>query len=227
MKKLGLVFAMLLCSMFLMTSNAMATLIPPDVEFDSGGIATYTASTGKFTISAVSMKVYFPGDATAYWIDHSATDTVDFWAEYESGGNSSPWYFKGDSGHTDPDIVVNGTLSSWPGGFIGTGVLYTGNIRTMKYDNNAPGFVTGLWDITGGDLAPYADSPLGEFLIALEFGVHPTFGASTNPTGSGNNFVSYGAKGDISTTPEPASVALLGLGLLGMAGRVIKRRFTA
>ncbi len=229
MKKITLLIGTFLLGMFLMSPDAMAILLFPDLQFDSTGVAIYDASTGKFTITAESDHIVFDSSLTKYDVDSTKDDSVYFWAQYASGGDGgTTWYFEGDADHSDPDIVLMGTLVSPPSGFANTGTLIKGNIISMTYDNNTPGYVKGTFDITEGDLLSYYGGRDGQFLINLEFGLLNQTNGSVGPSGSGNDFNSLGAKGDIApTVPEPTSMLLLGVGLIGLIGGKVRTRFTA
>ena len=209
-----------------MTNNAMAIQYLPDLEFNQSGSAVYTTD-GKLVISAEPTSIIFEG-VNKIFID--PPEDVKFYAEYVSGGYSSPWYFTGDS-IVAPDITITGVLvtSTPPSGFPSppTGTLITGNITGMKYQDIPDvqlGLITGYFNITPGcDLYSYYASTgyKGMYSILLEFydGIEPT-----DP---GYGWNASGAKGDISPTPEPASMLLFGLGLLGFGSGVIRKRFKA
>ena len=130
MKKLCIIMSALLVGVFVMAEDAMAIQYLPDLHFDNGGTAAYTASDGKLVINAMPLSLTFDG-STFYtnWLS-SPTPDVDIYGAYVSGGYS-PWYFGEDPGQT-PDITIIGKLSSPPAGFTQTGTLLTGNVEAME-----------------------------------------------------------------------------------------------
>lgn len=131
----------------------------------------------------------------------------------------------------DVSAVTSGTLwlsaTAAPGNAAGDTLVSTIPAGTNTISNFHGGSGFGFLDVTGGPAGGYYDtntfaniydiSGAGGFSDA-------TFTSDFSSGATGNFGVSGSATVKANTVPEPMSVTLLGLGLLGLAGAQMKRR---
>jgi hypothetical protein len=197
------------------TAPASATLLHvpltfPLLSYDNGGKTTYDAATDAFHVDAFPIAIRL-----------NAADSPHFITPTAAAGE----YFKisilvDDSGNLIGDDGANG-LNIF--GFVdldgdhvfdAAGTLLTGTVTGFGFQNNG---TTDLFDftfdVTGGALASYIADTVGVTLQSERSSFADSFKA---------NFAGA-AKGTLGNVPEPASLLLLGAGVLGLSAIGRKR----
>jgi hypothetical protein len=165
----------------------------PDINWAFGSV-NYNAGTDTLTITGVSGTV---NNMDAFNVVNQpiSSGTLSLTANIDGSGTLLGGSF-----------TVGGTIAAF--GF-NSGTLLTGSLAALGFPNGSAGALEFLCNATGGD----AQSLYGSN-CAMVVGIVNGFPGNWN-----SNFsASFSAPGDIGTVvPEPGSLALLGLGLVGMA----------
>jgi phage baseplate assembly protein gpV len=177
----------------------------PLLSFDNGGVLNYDATTDSLRVDAFPIALRLAPGAPPRFITPSPPDAGEFFTiaiSVDSSGN-----FAGGSGGDDLSIFGFIDLDGDSVVDVG-GLLLTAEATGFGFQDS--GGPTDLFDfaftITGGGLAGLFTSGV---VVTLQ-SERSTFAGSFDSSFSG------GAKGTLSSTPEPASLLLLGVGVSGL-----------
>jgi len=208
----SLVVALLAIPMLSATSSASLVLKYPDIS--SEGSISFDSSTGLLSSSQTPLTITYDGVNFNHFVSGSLTFTAQL-SSYSSNGTTVTGYFGNSSAYPDFSLTAfDGTENYW---------IY-GEFDTLKVEGligNTLGTAESLINITSisPNLEPFFDGRAG--MLSLYFNISPIFSANTFL----NNF-SGAAKTDVASVPEPGTMLLLGVGLVGLAcvGRKRARR---
>jgi len=186
----------------------------PDIDFNNTGVINYDADTNLFTLTATDEKLVLP-DGTVYWLSgNDYTTTLSLQIYVDETGNLTG----GITGYDMVEQVTKGSVTI-------AGVTYKVGDVLLQADVKAFGWGTGtggvpafdfLFDTISGGLVSqglWPTTPLTAAWVETEVGTYSW----------DSDFTLGSAKGDKMTTPEPATLLLLGSGLIGIAGLGRKR----
>jgi len=220
MKKILLILVMLMGLSGIVVGNAQAALISglnlsvPDIFSDSTGTFSYTASSGLFTSSAIPFTVTFGG--APIFITGTKSYLASFYVD--AAGN-----FSGGVGGADLTIIgnidVNGDLINEY-----SGTLLTGEVTNFGWLDSGTEFdlFNYTFNATGGALVGFyvAGTGGGDAMSSETSTFTGSFTSNFGSTGFGKT------KHDTAPlVPEPGSMLLLGMGILGIFG--LKRKVKA
>lgn len=210
MLKRSLLLAALLLGLSVL--GASGTALADSIDFlasGHGGTWSFSGS-GPLTITAMRLQVEDETTLQFAPIQGASTETLTTGAFLGGAGTqSNPWSFGPSAAGA---FTIVGCVP--PGGVGCTNVtLFSGQVGESTLYNGTGGVLYDAMDVTGvidSALLSYFGTSGTNFQGILDFtliGVAPGSG----PTGSGDLLLSPG------TVPEPASVLLLGSGLVGLA----------
>ena len=214
-----LVIGLLVCAI----STARADLIGvkgslgyPDISFDNSGVATYVANTDIFTIVAQDLKIVMSNGGAEYWLSGQNLNTA--FSLSITVNNSGELAARTG---TMTERVTEGTVTI-AGHEYGAGtILLSGSVIGFGWGE---GVLLGQFDFLLNNLSgKLVDDGIWPTTYAT--GIYSVAEILNGWTGSWDNDFHLGkVKGDKAPIPEPATMLLLGSGLIGLAG-FARRRF--
>jgi hypothetical protein len=194
-------FAIFALAVFLFTPVAQAaplnlSLQPSPDIFSAYIVVNYTpGGTDNFTANGWATKLYDGG--TLYNISYGSTPNFNITATIDTSGNASAG-----------SLAIGGTIPTL--GF-NSGTLLTGALTDFGFMSGGGDPLEFLFDLSGGDAAGlFGANPAGVILGGLDNDFDGNWANGLPHTTS--------AVADVGATPEPATLLLLGSGLVGLAG---------
>ncbi|SNY51666.1 PEP-CTERM protein-sorting domain-containing protein [Arsukibacterium tuosuense] len=178
-----------------------------ELTFEFGGFNASSVSPGVISNTnpdslfsstgwVINIDFQFAGGFANFWVDN----TPDFDTSFASSTNGDLWLSMTPNTGFGPSLTAN----AW--------IAYDPDTGTILFDEIINGTGLAFLDATGG--AAFGNFDLDSQLFGADARVTSRFGVRATPENLTMNAV---------TVPEPASLAILGLGLLGM-GALSRRR---
>jgi hypothetical protein len=184
------------------------------------------AAFGGFNIAALATSSDTPGFPTVAFLAGSSVTVAN-----NNAGSATLWITLGDTSYMAPTTPPNISVNSHVANTIIVGGA--GNAETFQSYINSDNSQNGTTGMTGGPQTPSITGPLGSTSdvfstitsLASPYSLTETF-KITLDAGSSMNFSSNTTLTQIPSTsvPEPSTLALTGLGTLGLVGYGLRRR---
>ncbi len=185
----------------------------------AGGVVSFTSAAGGVTLGINPFTVQFSDPSG----DAAVGSTVNF-------GTSQPLaFFAATSGSSASGSILNSPQAF---SISGGGGTLTGDIQSIVLTNTTPGIFGLAVTISPVTLSSGATSAVlneiygtgdGAATITFQFS-NPKYTTLSGITGLSSGMIQSTASGSIAAVPEPASMMMLGSGLLTLAGFTIRRK---
>lgn len=207
----------------------------PDVMYDSGGTAKYTSTSQLFEVLAWDQTLYLekpgPGIGINPHVGFGIAIKVDSSGNLVGGVDSHTYTWGSEKVITDYDMIeyvltdFSFTWNNQTYNFYKGDIFLAGEIQRFGWQDNSPGNLDEfdfIFTNLSGKLIEYGlwpdnPIPIGAYLDTADIiwrgGGEPWGGNMTTSTSKGNKY----------PIPEPATILLLGVGMVGM-GFVARRR---
>jgi hypothetical protein len=179
----------------------------------------YTSTLGGFNIAALATSSNTPGTPTVGYLTGS-TVTI----QNNNASTATLWISLGDTIYNAPTGSV--TVNS----HIGGSVTINGAANMMAFQSyvNSDDSQNGTTGVTGGAQNPVITGPLSYTSdlftpiasLSSPYSITETF----EITLSAGSLINFGSNTTLTSVPEPSTMAIAGLGALGMIGYGLRRR---
>lgn len=202
------------------TAVDMLTSTPSGLGFQS---VSYTNPSfgGKFNLAALATASDTPGTSPFAFLNGSAVTVQNI-----TGSTATLWITIGDTDYHAPTTPPPITVNSHIGGSVT--INDPANLMTFQSYVNQDNSQNGVTGFTGGPQHPVITGPssfTSDIIstitsLSSPYSITETFKITLSP----NSLINFGSNTFLTPVPEPSSMAIAGLGALGLIGYGIRRR---